>query len=207
MGIELEQKYLLVSHRPWLCQQELLSRLSQGGYGVRFVGEAPQEDTYYDTQEDFFLSQGGSLRLRRKGDSLLMTLKLPVDEKEGGPLARREEESEVGGEKELLQRLGGQMPEMNWSSLRPTAVVENLRRTYEVTDASGFKAELAFDAVCYKNPASGKSASERQVEIERCSGSFEDLVRLVDDTAGKMGELQPLRASKYQRAREQTALW
>ena len=70
MGIELEQKYVVDSQRPWQVQAELLSLLNRAGYEVRLLGETPQEDVYYDTPEDDFLLTGGSLRVRRRGRQL-----------------------------------------------------------------------------------------------------------------------------------------
>lgn len=67
MGIELEQKYVVDSQRPWQVQAELLSLLNRAGYEVRLLGETPQEDVYYDTPEDDFLLTGGSLRVRGRG--------------------------------------------------------------------------------------------------------------------------------------------
>ena len=60
MGIELEQKYVVDSQRPWQVQAELLSLLNRAGYEVRLLGETPQEDVYYDTTEDDFLLICGS---------------------------------------------------------------------------------------------------------------------------------------------------
>ena len=70
MGIELEQKYVVDSQRPWQVQAELLSLLNRAGYEVRLLGETPQEDVYYDTPEADFLLTGGSLRVRRRGERL-----------------------------------------------------------------------------------------------------------------------------------------
>ena len=52
MPIELEQKYVVVSERPWTVQAELLALLRRAGYGVELQGEKVQRDTYYDTPED-----------------------------------------------------------------------------------------------------------------------------------------------------------
>ena len=78
MGIELEQKYVVDSQRPWQVQAELLSLLNRAGYEVRLLGETPQEDVYYDTTEDDFLLTGGSLRVRRRGERRVLTLKTPL---------------------------------------------------------------------------------------------------------------------------------
>ena len=39
MPIELEQKYVVVSERPWTVQAELLALLRRAGYGVELQGE------------------------------------------------------------------------------------------------------------------------------------------------------------------------
>ena len=79
MGIELEQKYVVDSQRPWQVQAELLSLLNRAGYEVRLLGETPQEDVYYDTPEDDFLLTGGSLRVRRRGAVSYTHLTLPTN--------------------------------------------------------------------------------------------------------------------------------
>ena len=72
MGTELEQKYVVDSTRPWAVQTQLLSQLSRAGYQVAFLEEKPQQDTYFDTPEEAVLKEGGSLRLREKGEKRLL---------------------------------------------------------------------------------------------------------------------------------------
>lgn len=203
MGIELEQKYVVVSTRPWAVQPELLALLSRVGYGVTFLAEKVQEDIYYDTPEDTLLLGGGSLRLRRRGEGKNLTIKTPL-EQSGGTFVRREEELELEGREEAAAFVRERLPELDQGALRPTAQVENLRRTYEVAGAAGCRFELAFDEVTFRNPDTGKTAQERQVEVERLEGSEGDLARLVRATTGRMEGLQGLTDSKYQRARRLT---
>lgn len=68
MGAELEQKYVVISRRPWMVEARLTAQLRRAGYQVLFLEEKPQKDTYYDTPGLDILAGGGSLRLREKGD-------------------------------------------------------------------------------------------------------------------------------------------
>ena len=47
MPIELEQKYVVVSERPWTVQAELLALLRRAGYGVELQGEKVIEKGVY----------------------------------------------------------------------------------------------------------------------------------------------------------------
>lgn len=198
--MELEQKYLVVSERPWAVQAELLALLSRAGYTAVLRGERAQSDAYYDTPEDSFLRGGGSLRVRKKGERRVLTVKAPVAVA-GGTFARREDELELcrGADPEGFLR--GLLPGLGLTGLRLTAEVDNLRRTYEVSAPGGARFELAFDDVTCRDPETGREARERQVEIERLSGGEAELRRLVGETAGRMEALRPLAESKYQRAR------
>lgn len=152
MGIELEQKYVVDSQRPWQVQAELLSLLNRAGYEVRLLGETPQEDVYYDTPEDDFLLTGGSLRVRRRGERRVLTLKTPVGQTpQTGAFARREEELELSSDALPADFLRERLPELDPDALRPAAQVENLRRTYEVKGPVGCRFELAFDDVIFRD--------------------------------------------------------
>lgn len=114
MGIELEQKYVVDSQRPWQVQAELLSLLNRAGYEVRLLGETPQEDVYYDTPEDDFLLTGGSLRVRRRGERRVLTLKTPVGQTpQTGAFARREEELELSSDALPADFLRERLPELD----------------------------------------------------------------------------------------------
>ena len=203
MGIELEQKYVVDSQRPWQVQAELLSLLNRAGYEVRLLGETPQEDVYYDTPEDDFLLTGGSLRVRRRGERRVLTLKTPVGQTpQTGAFARREEELELSSDALPADFLRERLPELDPDALRPAAQVENLRRTYEVKGPVGCRFELAFDDVIFRDAGTGETARERQVEIERLEGTEADLARLVRETAGRVTALRGVTDSKYQRARK-----
>ena len=90
------------------------------------------------------------------------------------------------------------LPEVDLESLEPAAVVVNHRRTYLVSRPAGGRFELAFDDVCYRDPVTRREQRERQVEIERLSGTRADLERVV--AALRLTELRPASESKYQRA-------
>lgn len=202
MGEELEQKYVVASQRPWLVQSRLLSRLSRAGCQVTFSGEEPQRDTYFDTPGDGLLREGVSLRLRERGGKKRLTVKGPRQGAEGVFL-RREDELALEAGCDPAAFLAERLPGTAVGDLRPTAVVVNRRRTYEVSRLSGGRFELAFDDVTYQNPATGREYRERQVELEALSGTREALERL----AGllRLPELRPADGSKYERARRLTA--
>lgn len=200
MGIELEQKYVVDSPRPWVIEAELLALMRRGGYAVTFLAEGLQEDTYYDTPEDSLLLEDSSLRLRRKGEGCTLTIKLPL-EQQGATFVRREEELVLGSNEDPGAFVAQCLPRLALPALAPVAQVENLRRTYEVAGVAGCRFELAFDDVTFLAPNTGRTARERQVEIERVTGTEGDLARLVGATAGRIEGLHGLTDSKYQRAR------
>ena len=202
MGAELEQKYVVDSPRPWAVQTQLLSRLSRAGYQVTFLEEKPQRDTYFDTPEGDILKGGGSLRLREKGKKNLLCVKAMLRSGEGRVL-RREEELVLGREAEPMPFLRDNLPGVDLERLLPTAVVVNRRRTYEVSRTGGGRFELAFDDVTYRDPDTGRTQRERQVELEVLSGAQADLERAV--SVLRLPELRPAAESKYQRAVRLTA--
>ena len=196
MPIELEQKYVVVSERPWTVQAELLALLRRAGYGVELQGEKVQRDTYYDTPEDRLLLGGGSFRLREKGRDYI---------REGeGTFARREDELKLGREAQPMPFLRELLPGVDLDALAVTAVVVNRRRTYLASGPAGSRFELAFDDVAYRTPGGDREVRERQVEIERLTGTQADLERLVRSSAARLPALRPAAESKYQRARRLT---
>ena len=197
MGAELEQKYLVISPRPWTVQPRLLSQLSRAGYRVDLLEEKPQRDTYFDTPQSSILQGGGALRLREKGEKNLLSVKSMLLS-QGGTFLRREEELVLGPEADPMTFLRTLLPEVDLESLEPAAVVVNHRRTYLVSHPAGGRFELAFDDVCYRDPVTRREQRERQVEIERLSGTRADLERVV--AALRLPELRPASESKYQRA-------
>lgn len=202
MGTELEQKYVVDSTRPWAVQTRLLAQLSRAGYQVSFLEEKPQRDTYFDTPGETILKGGGSLRLREKGEKRLLSVKSMLRSREGTFL-RREDELVLDRETDPVAFLSEHLPEVEVEGLRPTAVVVNRRRTYQVSRTAGGRFELAFDDVTYQNPITGRAYRERQVEIEALDGTGSDLTRVV--SALRLPELRPASESKYQRAVRLTA--
>lgn len=202
MGTELEQKYVVDSPRPWSVQTRLLAQLSRAGYQVCFLEEKPQRDTYFDTPGETVLKGGGSLRLREKGEKRLLSVKSMLRSREGTFL-RREDELVLDGKADPVAFLRERLPEVELEGLRPTAVVDTRRRTYEVARTAGGRFELAFDDVTYQNPVTGREYRERQVEIEALDGTESDLIRVV--SALRLPELRPASESKYQRAVRLTA--
>lgn len=202
MGTELEQKYVVDSTRPWAVQTQLLAQLSRAGYQVAFLEEKPQQDTYFDTPEEAVLKEGGSLRLREKGEKRLLYVKSMLRSQEGTFL-RREDELVLDREADPMAFLRERLPGVELERLLPTAVVVNRRRTYEVSRTTGGRFELAFDDVTYQNPITGRAYRERQVEIEALDGTESDLARVV--SALRLPELRPASESKYQRAVRLTA--
>ena len=202
MGTELEQKYVVDSPRPWAVQTRLLAQLSRAGYQVSFLEEKPQRDTYFDTPGETILKGDGSLRLREKGEKRLLSIKSMLQSREGTFL-RREDELVLDKETDPMAFLREHLPEVEAEGLRPTAVVANRRRTYEVSRTAGGRFELAFDDVTYQNPVTGRAYRERQVEIEALDGTGSDLARVV--SVLRLPELRPASESKYQRAVRLTA--
>lgn len=202
MGTELEQKYVVDSTRPWAVQTRLLAQLSRAGYQVSFLEEKPQRDTYFDIPGETILKGGGSLRLREKGEKRLLSVKSMLRSREGTFL-RREDELVLDKETDPVAFLSEHLSEVEVEGLRPTAVVVNRRRTYQVSRTAGGRFELAFDDVTYQNPITGRAYRERQVEIEALDGTGSDLTRVV--SALRLPELRPASESKYQRAVRLTA--
>ena len=136
---------------------------------MRLLGETPQEDVYYDTTEDDFLLTGGSLRVRRRGERRVLTLKTPVGQTpQTGAFARREEELELSSDALPAGFLRERLPELDPDALRPAAQVENLRRTYEVKGPAGCRFELAFDDVIFRDALA--AANETLYDFDLMSG-------------------------------------
>lgn len=96
------------------------------------------------------------------------------------------------------------LPGVDLDALAVTAVVVNRRRTYLASGPAGSRFELAFDDVAYRTPGGDREVRERQVEIERLTGTQADLERLVRSSAARLPALRPAAESKYQRARRLT---
>ena len=197
MGTELERKYVVDGPRPWTVEAALTAGLRRAGYGVTFLEEKPQKDTYYDTPGRDILAGGGSLRVREKGDRRVLTVKAPI-RTEGGTFLRREEELMLEPGADPADFLRAQLPGVDPETLAPAVEVDNRRRTYEVSHPAGVRFELALDDVCYRDPATGREHRERQVELEVLSGTQADLERAA--AALSLPGLRPARGSKYQRA-------
>ena len=200
MPVELEQKYVIISERPWTVQAELLALLRRAGYGTVLQGEGVQRDTYFDTPEDRLLLGGASFRLREKGSDYLLSVKSLLREGEG-TFARREDELKLGRDAEPMPFLQALLPDVDLNALVVTAVVVNRRRTYLISGPPGSRFELAFDDVTYRTPGGEREAGERQVEIERLMGTQASLERLIRDSAARLPALRPVAGSKYLRAR------
>lgn len=197
MGAELEQKYVVISQRPWMVEARLTAQLRRAGYQVSFLEEKPQKDTYFDTPGWDILKGGGSLRLRERGGRRVLTVKAPL-RAEGGTFLRREDELVLDGKDSPGDFLRTCLPGVDPKGLTPTAVVDNRRRTYEVFRPAGGRFELALDDVCYRDPATGREHRERQVELEAVAASEADLEQVV--SALSLPELRQAQGSKYQRA-------
>lgn len=202
--METELKYVLAAGASWpVTEAALLALLARLGFSLDDRGARPQTDIYYDTPEGDLERTGCSLRIREVGEERLMTCKRPA-RNESGLFYREEAECPAApGDFQTVENRA--FAEAGFPGLvhrlAPVAVVENFRRTFDLTALSGARYELALDRVTYRDPAAGGTLEERQVELEEKSGGMSGLTAVREAVAREIPALFPAADSKYQRAK------
>ncbi len=194
--------------------QEIELKLALGQEGPealrrhpRLRGLTPQTthlgNTYFDTPEGDLARGQMALRLRRKGDRLLQTLKTPGQG--GGGLSRRGEwEWEVDGPGLDLDGLAALPPmaalgDTLLAGLVPTFTTDFWRETWPLR-LDGTRIELALDLGEIR--AGRQAVAIRELELELEAG---EPARLVD-LAATLAETVPLRPSDTSKAARGVAL-
>lgn len=181
--MEVEWKFLAET-RPDL--EACVLRAADLGWRAAPAGRVVLHDVYYDTPDRQLLAQGASVRRRTENGVAKVTVKTPVDAKDG--LFRREE-----WEKPLSEVPADFFSERG---LIPTLHVHNTRRPFSLAKGDAW-VEMALDMVVYR--LGNRRAQEFQLELELKSEGGEDALRALGEAAKSWPGLAPSPASKYRR--------
>lgn len=180
--MEVEWKFL-ANTRPDL--EACVHRAAGLGWDAAPAGRVALHDVYYDTPDRALLARGASVRRRTENGVQKVTVKEPVDTKDG--LFRREEWEKPAREvpADFFAQRG----------LIPTLHVHNTRRVFLLTKEDT-QVELALDMVTYR--LGQRRAREFQVELELKKGG-EDVLAALGGEAASWPGLTPAAESKYSR--------
>jgi len=215
--VEVEAKYLVKADQGWLEMQVLMFFL-ENGLVPEHIGTLGSDitlvDSYYDTLDRFLLKNDLSLRIRQKSGRSFITCKKPYEQnpEQGRQLERYEWETET----ETREITDGKNAEfiktcfvdfvtdglLDINDLRKTVTIKNNRRLL-LHGIAAAHYEVAFDDATYLNEITGKTFSERQLEIEKRSDetSVEEMQMMIDKFEAFLGDrIERCIESKYDRA-------
>ncbi len=180
--MEVEWKFL-ANTRPDL--EACVHRAIDLGWDAAPAGRVVLHDVYYDTPDRALLARGASVRRRTENGVQKVTVKEPVDARDG--LFRREEWEKPAREvpADFFLKRG----------LIPTLHIHNTRRVFLLTKEET-QVELALDMVTYR--LGNRRAREFQVELELKQGG-EDVLAALGEAAKSWPGLTPSTVSKYRR--------
>ncbi len=118
--LEVEQKFRVNDHAP--------IRAALAGMGATGGDERPESDQYFNAPDRDFAATGEAFRLRRSGESNILTYKGP---KQAGPVKTRQEVELTIASGDLAARQATTL--LTGLGYRPVAVVEKLRASYAVS--------------------------------------------------------------------------
>lgn len=165
------------------------------------------QDIYFDTGDRLLLSQGASLRRRKKGDTLKVTFKShPIAQ--ANRLTRTEMEEPVSESESRALLEQGVPPSfcadalrdlVGHSALKPGLQVLNSRTVRKVRHRSkGVVAEMALDRVLFL--LNGKEMPYHGVEVELAGhGTEADLDAISKGLIERLPDLAPDAESKFQK--------
>ena len=199
MGTEIELKLELTS-------EQQCSLVLQDADVQRHLTEPfrviPMATVYYDTEDYILTRKRWTLRLRKEGDSRVLTLKIPISGR-GGFSTRGEWQCQADSVDQCAQRLieAGAPEELerllDGRDLLPLCGAEFTRNTAVVRFEDGSEAELALDTGILSG--NGRIATLRELELELLSGSEEQMLEFAQDLTHRYQLVaQPL--SKFARA-------
>ena len=204
-NIEIEKKYNAHTAEVFEEVQSYLSK--QKAYKTKAETEMEQTDYYYDTDRGELRSHNATLRIRQKGDSFELTIKLPILDKtqEDDQNQRFEFNKKI-----LINNLEGEddfiyehleFLDKN-SDLKCCLTIRNLRTPIYLTNTknNNIYFEMVFDRVVYEN-LRGKQKNDFQIEVELKSDYPHrvNLKRLTDDLEKNIEGLTSSKTSKFLR--------
>jgi exopolyphosphatase/guanosine-5'-triphosphate,3'-diphosphate pyrophosphatase len=198
--MEIEAKFSVPSKETF---DLLMSASSIGPFVLDTAVKEQLEDIYLDTLDMVIMSEGYYLRRRKKGQSIIYTLKSLRGFKEKGVRCREEmeyvteqdlpfEKWDNGNMKSFLEGI------VSKSELEPLFYVFHIRNVRNVIDKGRHVAELSLDDVVINGW--GKKLSYLEIEVELLAhGNEGDLEKLMDVIVKEYGFI-PDSHSKFERA-------
>lgn len=203
---EIEAKY--EADQPSLEQLLALNRF--GEWSVERQPEKLQQDIYFDSAAEHLKEHGASLRIRRKGQAVLMTFKgdrvvtatavsrledeVPID---ADCAVRFEQTGDWQGQLPSplfrARELTGDVP------LMPFACLQTSRTVMIATHPNGAQVELSVDRCSGTRTADGRQVGFVEVEAELHHGTLDDLVSSLDQLVATVPGLRPSIITKLER--------
>lgn len=196
--------------------EAVLALTELAGFALSESATTHQIDVYYDTKEAGLRAAGASLRVRRKGEQLLMTFKgdrQQLDEANGlRAVSRLEDEVELEPAFRAAWSPHAPMPLVDPASplqralaiggsaeLLPTAVIDTERRIHVFVGA-GAELEVAVDRTRATRGIDGRVVEFGEIEIELRAGESEQLAQFCAALQEAVPGLHPSTDTKLGRA-------
>lgn len=205
---EIEAKF--EGHSP--AAVEAVSALTElAGFRLSDSATVHQIDCYYDTTDAKLRADGASLRVRQKGEGLLMTFKADRQQV-GDAVSRLEDEVELPAAFAAVWTPHGRLSTADpadplqralaisgSADLLPTAVIDTLRRT-QVFTGGGAEIEVAVDRSRATRGSDGRVVEFSELEIELRAGAAEQLAEFSSALQDAVPGLTPSQQTKLSRA-------
>ncbi|MFN0145482.1 MAG: CHAD domain-containing protein [Dehalococcoidia bacterium] len=183
---------------------EWLAAANVPGYTVTAGATKELHDTYYDTADWRFHRARFTCRVRQKGDGAELTLKSMAAAKDAVRSRREITDALAGpGPYHLMEATGtgGQYVRLlaGRRAIAPLFRLDQLRRTFLLSDATGEIAEIAVDRTTIPTRAEAPAIVLSRVEVEITAGAIARAQRFVDLLVATAG-LAPAGTSKFEAA-------
>ncbi|SOY51578.1 CYTH domain-containing protein [Cupriavidus taiwanensis] len=167
----------------------------------RAQGEATLLNVYLDTPRRDLAQARAALRLRRKGEQWLQTLKT-AGSSQGGLATRHEWETAIGGEAIELQAFPAEAQTVLApliGKLAPVFRTDFVRRTWLVTQ-DGARIEAALDTGTITAPASAAQERIQELELEWLDGDAAHAAEALRAFAARLAAVAALAPSDLSKA-------
>lgn len=205
---EIEAKFEAHSH----AAVEAVAALTElAGFRLRDSATVHQIDCYYDTTDAGLRAGGASLRVRQKGERLLMTFKADRQQV-GDAVSRLEDEVELPAAFAAAWTPHGRLATddpagplqralaiSGSADLLPTAIIDTLRRTQLFT-GEGAEIEVAVDRSRATRGSDGRVVEFGELEIELRAGTAQQLAEFCIALQETVPGLTPSQQTKLSRA-------
>lgn len=217
--IEIERKYAFLDDTLFSLVQEKLSSNNKSlvGYNKTSGKVVKQVDTYYDTDDKYLLRNNFTLRIRKRNNMLIMTIKVPAPRSyEDGEMLQQERfeyetvltSDNINSEEArrwIEKYLQTDQIHFDIKHLKGRLKIINTRKKINLSKGR-VEIEVAFDDVQYENLFNKKQANEYQVEMEVKSDYLHqiNLVQIATFLEKEIPGLELALESKYQRGMKKT---